>query len=837
MAQPTWNTAAGSLGTYPAGLPLTITLSASAIAPATSITYTLLSGYLSPGLSITSSGVISGSPDLVTQDTSTSFAIRATDNLGNIRDRTFSTTISGSAIPEFTTPPGSLLNTNDSVWVEFYVGYSNPETTNPVEIYLLLGQLPPGLELTTDGLIYGYPAAPVSILTSVEVTTGIVSTSITNIITCVSTANFRINRPIVFTGTVFGGIEEGNTYYIRSVINNTTFTISATQDGPVFPLGNATGFATATLPSVSVGQPTIRTYSFSLGIDSPLGGTNQAYSITVINQNTPLSSGGPGYPENTRVPALFNTRPPTFNLTNSDPYYGYYLLPPADAGYPTYPASVFANIGTIRSGNYFAFKVIGHDFDGSELTYAYTALPLGLTGDTLTGWITGTPTLSSAGVSRYSFSVAAYKSSNLLIQTPTCNLTFTLTSEVKGVITWITPSHLGSIFNGTISTKSVLAESDVTLEYQLSSGALPPNLTLLSNGEITGYVADQPTTSLLENPDETEFTFSINVFSPSFPAVTSTKTFTLTVVQEYNNPIDTLYIKATPSIVDRNIINTLLDSDTLIPSSMLYRPNDIYFGKASQIVYEHAYGIYASDIEQYIAAVTINHYWRNITLGAIETAVAKDENGVIIYEVVYSKVIDNLINPQGQSVSSEIYWPRLIDLGQGPWYTSITDIYTSYADILGQEYYTSLTPGYARSLYPNSLYNMRNRVGDVLGQEYDNRILPLWMTSQQQDGSTLGYTQAWVICYTKPGYADIIKNNINTLWKQPDGVLYKLNMINFKIDRFFVDKRLTYDYNNYTDPASWSGLPSATPTPDPANSKDFYVLFPRTTILPDETQY
>jgi len=64
-----------------------------------------------------------------------------------------------------------------------------------------------------------------------------------------------------------------------------------------------------------------------------------------------------------------------------------------------------------------------------------------------------------------------------------------------------------------------------------------------------------------------------------------------------------------------------------------------------------------------------------------------------------------------------------------------------------------------------------------------------------------------------------------------------LNMINFKIDRFSVNKSMTYDYDNSLVPPAWTGLPSATPTPSPLDSKDFYVLFPRQTILPDESQY
>jgi hypothetical protein len=67
--------------------------------------------------------------------------------------------------------------------------------------------------------------------------------------------------------------------------------------------------------------------------------------------------------------------------------------------------TVNAFIGTIRSGEYFTFKIIGYDFDGSSLTYEYVNLPTDLTGDTGTGWITGTPTLNSTGLSTFNFAV------------------------------------------------------------------------------------------------------------------------------------------------------------------------------------------------------------------------------------------------------------------------------------------------------------------------------------------------------------------------------------------------------------------------------------------------
>ena len=824
MAQPIWNTSAGSIGTYPATISMLFQLSASAVSPATSITYTLLSGTLSPGLSVSTTGLISGTPTLVTTDITNTFTIRATDNLSNLRDRTFSITVSGSAIPRFTTPAGNILNTLDSLWIELPIEYSNPDSTNLVAVEVQEGSLPPGLEINSQGLIRGYPNPPtVNVTLNSIQTNATITDSTTNLITCTSTAQFTIGRPVTFTTTAFGDISEGETYYIKTVDSTTTFTIAATQNGDVFPLTSATGLMIVTLPAISVGQPTIRTYSFVLKLTSNLGRDNATYAITVVNQNTPVSQGGPGNTPNTRVPTILNTRPRTFNITDNDPYYGYYILPPVNP-------SVNAFIGTIRSDEYFTFKVIGYDFDGTSLTYEYVNLPTDLTGDTETGWITGTPTLNSTGLSTYNFAVNVYKTDNPSIETVNFNFSYNLSNEVTDTILWLTPSNLGTIFNSTTSTLNVLAAADTALSYRITNGELPPNLILLNNGEITGRVADQPSDVLLEQNAETTFTFTVQAYSPLYPVVQSTKTFTITILQEYTQPTDTLYIKAAPSINDRNIINSLLTSETLIPNSMVYRPNDIYFGKASSVIYEHAYGIYASEINEYIAAVTQNHYWRNITLGEIKTAVAKNSAGEIIYEVVYSEVIDNLINPAGISIQQQIYWPRPIDLGLGPWYTSITDIYTSYATVLGQEYYTSLTPGYARTLYPNSLFNMRNRVGQVVGQEYDSRLLPLWMTSQQSNGGTLGYTQAWVICYTKPGFSGLIKENIQNNWQ------YTLNQINFRIDRFSVDKSATYNYDKNLTPPAWTGLPSGYPVPNPLDSKDFYVLFPRQTILPNESQ-
>ena len=70
-----------------------------------------------------------------------------------------------------------------------------------------------------------------------------------------------------------------------------------------------------------------------------------------------------------------------------------------------------ANIGTYPSGEYFSWRMLGQDFDGDALEYQFIDLPLGLVGDSTTGWITGTPTIAADSIINYSFSINVRKAS------------------------------------------------------------------------------------------------------------------------------------------------------------------------------------------------------------------------------------------------------------------------------------------------------------------------------------------------------------------------------------------------------------------------------------------
>jgi hypothetical protein len=91
---------------------------------------------------------------------------------------------------------------------------------------------------------------------------------------------------------------------------------------------------------------------------------------------------------------------------------------------------------------------------------------------------------------------------------------------------------------------------------------------------------------------------------------------------------------------------------------------------------------------------------------------------------------------------------------------------------------------------------MRDQVIDVVGQI--SNILPAWMISTQQNGRVLGFVPAWVIAYTKPGQAEKIAYYIRTQFDQP------LNLIDFEVDRYELDRLLTKNW----DPATDNWVPS-----------------------------
>jgi hypothetical protein len=131
------------------------------------VTYNVVTGSLPVGLYLNSStGQILGTPNSVSLNKNSTFAIRAS-NASGVNDRSFSFTVTGPSEPVWVTAAGDLpvgLNGEyyaiNKEWVD-YTLRADTDILQPgksLNYYIADrdGQLPPGLRLTTDGRIYGY---------------------------------------------------------------------------------------------------------------------------------------------------------------------------------------------------------------------------------------------------------------------------------------------------------------------------------------------------------------------------------------------------------------------------------------------------------------------------------------------------------------------------------------------------------------------------------------------------------------------------------------------------------------------------------------------------------
>ena len=799
-AQPEWITPAGSLGTIPEGVFYSTPLIAVDPLGEDQVFFALIAGQLPAGVQIQQTGILAGVPLAiatvqgvpaeVNRDITSRFVVRAytqrTVNgvivVNRLADRTFDLTVTGQDAPEFVSPAGQLAQVYDgSVVSGIQVLYTNTDPGQIVVIRLVAGQLPPGLTISATGLISGFVPVtavpggtggydatgenwdqfPWSFSTQadstnyefvLEATDGVSSTLRTFSIfvwarstmtadntlitadnTFITADASPIRPPIILnpTGTI-GTVRNDNffAYQFNGVdLDNNPFTIF-----PIITIG--------TVPNVNVTPP----------------GNPQ----TVLNTAFPAAIAGSG----------------VLDLTLDELW--------------VYDGAVWDNFGPVPIG------------------YA-SALPPGLTLDPVSGFLYGYIPNTGISTNTYAFSLLIKKTADANIFSGPYNYSLTVTGPINSEIVWLTPSNpveldqvpssLGTIVNGSVSTLYVEAVNTggLELQYELDLGTagdpeynlLPQGLELLPSGDIAGRVSfntfavDSGTTtfdvSRQNGTDPTTFdlvrVFTVRAFSVD-GVVNVTKTFSITVIRQFNEPYENLYIECMPPQDDRNLINSLLQNSDIFPQDLLYRPDDANFGVAKKVVYNHAYGLTAATIEEYYASLTENHYWKNLVLGEIKTAQARDATGQVIYEVVYSQVVDNLVNNQGESVSKVVQLPFAINYGD-----DLVDV-------------TAVTP--------NSLINMRDQVIDVVGQV--SNILPDWMISQQQNGRILGFVPAWVIAYTRPGRAEQVAYNIKTQFDQ------SLNLIDFEVDRYELDRLLTKNWNPATD--SWIPSPPEVTTFD-----------------------
>jgi hypothetical protein len=644
---------------------------------------------------------------------------------------------------------------------------------------VIAGRLPPGIQVDQTGVLAGLPQAvsevqgvaqPVvndttsqfairaftkTTVGGVTVITGLADRTFTLTVTGQSTVTWTTPAGLVLTDFDGSQIEPLTLAYSDPDPNSTnTVSLVAGALPPglaVSDQGVITGYIT---PNPAATQTTA-TYSFTLRVTNGVSADVRTFSILVYARSRMTA-------DNTQV-----TADNTFVTADISPVQTPIISTPT------------GSIGSTRSDNFFAFQFQGSYYDGDPIEFeATTLLPPGLTLDPVSGWLYGLIPFEGIVTNTYDFSLRVRDALVPTAVSAAYAFSLTVTGPVNSDVIWLTPANLGAIDNGATSTFYVAAENvaGLALQYQLKSGSdsrLPQGLQLLPSGHIAGRVSfdtfaldggtttfdvglntvDQPTTFDLVN------TFTVTATSIN-GLVNVDKTFSITVIRRYDQPFDNLYIQAMPPQQDRDLLASLLQNPTIFPPDLIYRADDPNFGIARRVIYNHAYGLTAATLDDYVASLDLNHYWKNLVLGDIRTAQALDDAGNVIYEVVYSAVIDNLVNNDGESVSKQVVLAFPID-----------------AD----------TPAQIDSVYPNSLQNMRDQVIDTVGQV--SRVLPRWMLTRQDNGATLGFTPAWVIAYAKPGQSKQIAYNIQTQFAS------QLNLIDFRVDRYELDNFLTKNWD------------------------------------------
>jgi hypothetical protein len=794
MAQPQWITPAGSLGVIPEGVFYQQNLQA--VNPTGGdIFYIVIAGELPAGIQLNTNGQIVGVPSAVaklqgvplpvSEDVTSKFTVRAYTDASppRIADRTFTLTISGDDPPEFITPSGSLGVFYDSDFVNIQIEYTDNDPDDTVTVRFVSGELPGGIRISDTGLISGYiqPAA-------------------------------NIDEP---PGYDFTPVNTEPYDFIVSAINkNYQFTLEVT-DGK---------------------SSSLRTFEFFVFDRASLTADNTAIfsSSTVVTADETT----------TRKPFLINSQPSNLGTVRSDNYFSYQFIGndydtpvlryAIDAGNDFAALDLELDPGSgwlygyipdqgITEINYnFNIVVYEADFVAVPVNCTSTAAvtnritcdsteslgtgqPLIFTGSAF-GGITATPTqiyyvLSVISLTEFTVTdrlgstdsvdlttASGTMEANLIVASRPYPFSLTVSGNIDAAVTWLSPENLGSINNGSVSLFKVEAvnRGGRSLSYRLREGAfneLPQGLTLLPTGEIAGRVSFNTfsidlgrTTFDARTTWDSRFTFTVNAYAEEsgVDVVSVFKTFTITVNRANNKPYQNLSIQALPPENDRDLINLLLSNTDIFVPDFIFRPDDPYFGKAQSVVYEHAFGLNPETLDLYVASLDRNHYWKNLILGSIETARAVNNRGEVVYEVVYSRIIGGLLNDRGESVSKIVNLPY-----------AVTNPVTG--DVVTQ-------------VFPNSLTNMRNQVIDIVGQQ--SNILPLWMTSRQEDGRVLGFTPAWILCYTKPGRSRQIAYYLSTQFGE------QLNQIDFKVDRYILDSELSRNW----DPVTQTWTPAATLT-------------------------
>jgi hypothetical protein len=452
-------------------------------------------------------------------------------------------------------------------------------------------------------------------------------------------------------------------------------------------------------------------------------------------------------------------------------------------------------------------------------------LPPGMQFDQSTGEVFGIIPYQPAITLTYMFSIKATRYTEKA-ESASSIRTFTvdIIGEIDSTINWITPSTLGSISAEYISMmylQAVTTIPDTTMLYRITSGKLPPGITLNLNGELIGKVnqfaepGKDGLTRFYDDPPQVgskiyttldgdsttvdkSYVFTVEARDIlGFSAIS--RIFTLEVDTPNDRKFSNIFVKPFLKLNQRQIFKDFINDPQVFDITAIYRPEDPNFGIQTELKMLVYAGIETKSAAAVVGMAGRNHKIKRFKFGEIKKAIAYEPATFnALYEVVYLEVLDPLEKGKKYlpNVISTSYSQVPVTVDQnnqyrkGPFDINLADwhppdpfhVTADRSDMFAGDPYTG-------ARFPSSLALWRNRI-KALGIK-DRNFLPLWMRSIQEGSvQELGYVKAIPLCFCKVGRADDILLNI------------KYNNFNFKqidytIDRYIIDQVTGYSNDKY----------------------------------------
>jgi uncharacterized protein YhjY with autotransporter beta-barrel domain len=465
-------------------------------------TFSVSQGPLPAGLTLSSAGVLSGTP---TANGSFGFILQATDVNGNTGFRTYSLVIGSNSL---TLSPTSLPNGSQGT------AYSQTVTASgggaPYTYSIASGSLPAGLTLNSStGTISGTPTSSGTSSFTIGASDTFGDTGSQPYSLTIGANNLVLNPTTLPNG--FQGTAYNQTVTATGGTGSYTYSVTSGSLPAGLSLNTSTGAITGT-PTGSGGS------TFTIGaIDFNSDTGSRSYTVFIGTNSLTLSpstlpNGTQTTPYSQTVTATGGTGPYTYAVTSGSLPAGLTLNTSIGviSGTPTTAGTASFTVGATDShgntgsqaysinigvapltvnpatlpaatqGTAYSQTITG---SGGVAPYTYAivsgALPAGLTLNTSTGVISGTPTATGA----FNLTVQATDSAS----TPNTG-TRAYTLNVGGNVLTVNPSSLPAGTQGTAYNQTVSATGGTgPYTFSVASGSLPAGLTLnTSTGAITG---------------------------------------------------------------------------------------------------------------------------------------------------------------------------------------------------------------------------------------------------------------------------------------------------------------------------------------------------------------